>query len=128
MVILFSIPLFAQDWQADLRKENPKLAKLLDQFMQADTAEAKQMLAKFTNDDLELIWSYYKASKPTKEQRYFWLIEEHEYRKADGIASERLKYAFWAVLLLMLLILVYTARIYKSQMALEKEIEQLKNK
>lgn len=115
--------LFAQDWRNDLSKENPQLATALNRFMEANTQEARNFLPKFSDSELELIWSYYKSSKPKVEQRYFWLVEEHESRKADRIASERLKYAFWAIFLLILLLLMYTVRIYKLQQAVARHLE-----
>lgn len=104
--------------QSPTAKGAPENDPAVQAFLNAETAEARNLLSGFSYQALENYTDQYMNSgnnQNIKEARKLWLVEEYYKRKADKIASERLFYVFLAVTLLTLLILVLTFRIYQMQ-------------
>ena len=95
----------------------------LDTFLKAPTEEAQNQLKYFKSTELQTIWNSYKNEKTLEEQRKLWLIEEYFKRESDRIASDRLMYLFWAVLLLLSFIFGTLIFLYYKQTALSKKLE-----
>jgi len=92
----------------------------IESFLNAETAEARNLLSGFSFENLENYTNQYSSAKNLKEARKLWLVEEYYKRKADKAASERLVYVFLSVTLLMSLIFFLIFRVYQMQKNLEK--------
>ncbi|MCS6972799.1 MAG: hypothetical protein N2Z22_09115 [Turneriella sp.] len=104
------LPLFAE---FDTGMLPAALRTRVDKFLEAETTEARGMLAQFTDAELEKITQAFKKSHDTSEQRLFWLTEEFYRRNAERIARERIHYLYAAVLAAIAILLVFTILTYR---------------
>ena len=90
-------------------------------FLHSPTKAAKSMLNKFTDEELNEIFSEYTANKSQDELRTLWIIKEKEARRADQVAADRLFFVFLAITLIGILLFTFVYRIYQMQRRLENE-------
>ena len=103
-----------------------QLGQKLNRFLEADTSQARELLADFSSRELELLWNDYRRDKPLQEKRIFWLLEEYHSRKADEIATSRLIYLSLAVTLLFLLIIAFLYSTVSQQKKLLEGVQESK--
>lgn len=98
------------------------LDRKLDFFLDAPIQNLESLIGKFTQNELQQIWSAYKKLKPIQEQRILRLIEESSTRKAEDIAQKNLIFLFIAITCLILLLTLFSFLTYKKQCSLEKKL------